>query len=196
MPRIGRVSMRFLYLTAAFFSVVLWPFAIYAHPPRLSPQSQVKIAAANYIASISCSKPSNILRNDDSIISTIHLIISKKSYLQLRDPWAVIFTAGMMDNTHNFISCTGGNGNSPTYILIVEKGDFGYFVDPRRSFPVVKFNEPLASVRHVVSNKPNSLTLTGMDYGPHDSLAGPSEPKTITMSMDLAGDWTVAKPPS
>ncbi len=181
--------------TITAMTVLSLSISMSAEAAPSSTQAQIRALASEFIASMSCENPRDAAMG---IIAIVHLDktpATRKSAGE--DTWAVVYTAGMEDGgTHFMSSCQGGNGNAPTEIAIVRKRDYdaGYYVDPTRSFPVVRFHEPIALVRGVMSYVPNSLTLTGDNYGPHDNQADPSLPAKATMIVDAAGNWSVVKP--
>jgi hypothetical protein len=159
--------------------------------------TQVKTAATYYVASLTCTPPQDVVIPDSFVVhlrQTKTTTNSEGKYIIGDDVWAVLFTNMMSD--HPTTSCGGGNGNPGTLIAIVQEDDMGegYYVDPAQSYPSIKFDEPIAQVVGVTSIIPNTLTLTGNNYGPHDSQAQATVSATVTMTVDVAGNWSVVKP--
>lgn len=171
---------------------------IAASPPALagmfhaSARATVKAIAAEYIGAITCQTRSEAAQG---IIGEVRLSHQRKTKDDPgSDKWAVVFTAGMSGGSP-YMACGGGSGNPPTYLVIVEKPEdaLGYYLDPSRSFPNIDFKEPIDVVTSVTSVVPGTITLKGLNYGPHDSQADPSVPATITMEQTKTGHWEVVK---
>lgn len=157
-----------------------------------SARATVRAIAAEYIGATTCQTPSEAA---EGIIGEVRLKYQPKTKDDPgSDEWAVVFTAGMSGG-NPYIACDGGNGNAPTYVVIVTKpeGAFGYYLDPSRSFPNIGFKESIPVVTSVTSVVPGTMTLKGLDYGSKDSLAHPSIPATVTMEQTKDGHWKAVK---
>jgi hypothetical protein len=173
-----------LYVLSLCYCVPIGAFAQMAPPGDQSTRDQVKMVASYYVAALSCMSPQDVVIPDSFVVhlGQTQSIPGKDG----QDVWAVLFTSEF---------CSGGNGNPPTYVAIVRKDEYddGYSVDPAQSSPVVTFDEPVQQVDHVISEKPDTLTLVGHDYGSNDSPAQATDPATATMRADHSGNWSVVK---
>lgn len=90
------------------------------------------------------------------------------------------------------IGCRGGSATENTNISLIAPsvGDT-FVVLPSISSPAIKFNIPVRYVSEIVSHTNNTLTLTGMKYGPHDPNSAPSIPDLFTVKIDKNGNWNL-----